>query len=199
MHTAVVTILGVEKLSQGRYYDQEMVPRIGEEGHHAYEERTWKNRLHVDANGNVYVPPMCFKNGLVNASKHLNLKIPGENRKTFTKRFESGILITAPLVLPISADEVKGEWLFVPSDGQRGGTRRVNKCFPYITEWGGDITITIMDEKITSEVLLKHFKCLGMFVGIGRFRPERNGFYGRFKVTKMTWDGREFKNPSGEA
>ena len=87
----------------------------------------------------------------------------------------------------IKAADVKGEWLFVPSDGVRGSGKRVDKCFPVIHEWGGNVTFHVLDETITEDVFLNHLKQAGAFIGIGRFRPRNNGFYGRFAVQSVTW------------
>ena len=37
------------------------VEKLDREGDDAYETRTWRNRLHVNEEGNVFIPPMAFK------------------------------------------------------------------------------------------------------------------------------------------
>jgi hypothetical protein len=44
-----------------------------------------------------------------------------------------------------------------------------------------------LDETITEEVFKLHLEESGKFIGIGRFRPQNNGFYGRFKVNEIVW------------
>jgi len=184
MRTATVTIEGVSAYSQSKHHSE---PKIGEETNDAHERRTWRHRMHMNKDGYVYIPPMAAKNGLVSAAKFLNRKIPGERNKTFTKRFESGILCMEPLVLPIKRDAVLSEELFVPSDGVRGSGKRVVKVFSVIPDWGGDFVISVIDEKISEEVFAEHCEAWGKFIGIGRFRPEKNGFYGRFAVKGIEW------------
>jgi hypothetical protein len=96
-------------------------------------------------------------------------------------------MVMDALVLPIKKDDVPGEWYFVPSDGRPGGGKRVKKCFPVIREWHGEVTYYILDETITPEVFEVHLREAGSFIGIGRFRPENGGFYGRFGVKKVVW------------
>lgn len=184
MRTATITIEGMSPYSQSKHHSE---PKIGQETSDAYERRTWRSRMHVTKDGYVKIPPMSFKNGLVSAAKFLNQKIPGEGQKTFTKRFESGILTMDPLILPIKAADVDCEELFVPSDGVRGSGKRVVKLFGVMPQWGGAITVLVLDEKIGDKVFAAHAEAWGMFVGIGRFRPEKNGFYGRFKVKSIKW------------
>lgn len=185
MHTVTVGLKSFAPYSQSRAH---FTPKLERELADAYEERTWRQRLHVTPQGFVFMPPMAFKNCLSEAAKFLGMQIPGKGRSTYTKHFESGLLITDPLVLPIQADHVEGEWLFVPADGRRGGPKRVPKCFPMIPAWEGSIVIHILDDIIVKSVLLTHLEVAGNFIGVGRFRPCNNGFYGRFSVTAMQWE-----------
>ncbi len=93
-----------------------------------------------------------------------------------------------PILLGIHKDKVDGQWLFVPSDGKRGGSSRVDKCFPIIHQWTGTAEVHILDETVTPEVLEKILTEAGKFIGMGFFRPRNNGFYGRFKINKIEWN-----------
>lgn len=168
--------------SQSKFYN---TPKLEREIHKDYEARTWRDRCHENEDGNVFIPPMAFKNCLSESAKYLSLQVPGKGKATYTKHFEAGLLVMDPLVLPIKKEDVQGEWLYVPSDGRRGGTTRVEKCFPVIKSWEGKIDIYIIDEIITKDVLLQHLTMAGMLIGIGRFRPRNNGFYGRFTVEDL--------------
>jgi len=87
-----VQLQSVSPIAFGRYYTPE-VPELRGETKQAYEERTWKNRAHIDKNG-VFIPALAFKNLLTSAAKYLGLQIPGKGKSTYTKHFASGILIT---------------------------------------------------------------------------------------------------------
>lgn len=184
MKTAKVKLKSISPYSQSRHYETEKLPK---ELAKDYEARTWRERLHVNDAGQVYIPPMSFKNCLSEAAKFLGIQIPGKGKATYTKHFEAGVLVTDALTLGIKADDVKGEWLFVPSDGVRGSGKRVNKCFPIIHEWSGEVTFFVLDETITEEVFTNVLQQAGAFIGIGRFRPRNNGFYGRFQVESVKW------------
>jgi hypothetical protein len=45
----------------------------------------------------------------------------------------------------------------------------------------------IFDDTITKEVFERHLTEAGRFVGIGRFRPENGGIYGRFTAGPFSW------------
>lgn len=110
---------------------------LDKEIHKDYEERTWRERLHCNGDGEVFIPPMSFKNCLSEVAKFVSIQIPGKGKATYTKHFEAGVLVTEPLMLGVQKALVQGEWLFVPADGKRGGGKRVWKCFPIIPAWAG--------------------------------------------------------------
>ena len=33
-----------------------------------------------------------------------------------------------------------------------------------------------------------HLKEAGQFIGLGRFRPRKNGYYGRFEIVSIAWE-----------
>lgn len=122
MKTAVATLQSVSPYSQSRHYTTE---KLSKEQPNDYEKRTWRDRLHVNEAGQVFIPPMAFKNCIAEAAKFLARQIPGKGKSTYTKHFEAGVLVIEPLVLPVMKADVQGEWLFLPADGKRGSGRRV--------------------------------------------------------------------------
>jgi hypothetical protein len=174
--------------SQSRAYEAEKLER---EGHEDYEKRTWRERCHVDENGELFIPPTAFKNCLAQAVLFTPRKGPGGGASTWTKNFEAGVMCTEKLSIGIKKESVACERLFVPSDGKRGGGKRVWKYFPLIAKWSGTVKFLILDDSITESVFRAYLEEAGMFIGIGRFRPRNNGFYGRFKVVSVKWSERE--------
>ena len=184
MKTFVATLKSTSPLSFSRYYAQE-VPKKDKESAADFEERTWRHRLHVTDDGFVLIPPFAFKNCLDSAAKYLGKQIPGRGKTTYTKHFVSGVLVMDPLLLPMKKAEVKGEWRHVPADGTPGGSKRVMKCFPVIPKWEGEVEIHVLDDTITQEVLEEHLVQAGQFIGLGSFRPENRGIYGRFRLVSL--------------
>lgn len=181
MKTCTFTIKGVGPMSQSKAISS--IKNTGE-GHDAFEERTWRERMHVDEKGYVFIPPAAVKNMLHDVAKYLSESIPGRGKQTYTKLFESGTLCFDPISLGIKAKTVPGERLFVPSDGTRGGNRRVWKTFPLILNWQGSGSIVLTDPILMDkpEKVKEYLEHAGRFIGLGRFRPRRGGYYGRFTV-----------------
>jgi hypothetical protein len=165
------------------------------EAHDAFEERTWRERMHTDEDGNVIVPPTMIKNCLGDCAKYLSESVPGKGKATYTKHFEAGMIVPAHMLLmkdgkPIKGKDVDGNRLFVPSDGKRGGGKRVYKWFPTIPPgWQISGEIIILDPLLEHkpDKVREYLTHAGQFIGIGTFRPRNNGFFGRFKVVECNW------------
>ena len=184
MKTAICKLKSKSPYSQSKKFNSTKGER---ETHQAFEARVWKERCHVDSGGMLYIPPMAFANSLKEAAKYLSISVPGQGKCTFTKNFEAGVMVVDPAPLPINIGDVTGEWLSVPSDGKRGGSKRVDKCFPVIPEWSAEVTYHILDDLITQDVFKRVLITSGMLIGIGRFRPRNCGYYGRFDVVNINW------------
>ena len=184
MKIVTAILKSLSPYSQSRFAQ---VPKLDKERPDDYEARTWRERCHFNTEGRVFIPPMAFKNCLSEAAKYLGIQIPGKGKATFTKHFEAGVLVTEGLVLPETRETVQGEWLFLPADGKRGSGKRVMKCYPVIPAWEGPVQFYILDDTITPEVFRYHLEQAGQFIGIGRFRPRNNGYYGRFIVQDVAW------------
>jgi len=143
--------------------------------------------MYYDAEGYVQIPPMMFVKALQGGAKFLSQTIVGKGKQTYTKHFLSGVQCNEMTTLPIKKDEVKGDWIFVPSNGVAGGGKRVDKCFPRIDEWKTSITFYILDDLITKSIFQETLNTAGLQVGIGRFRPANGGYYGRFTTKIVSW------------
>ena len=182
---AVASLQSIAPYQQGRPFFEK---KESNETHEDFEKRIWRERSHVDESGKLFIPPMQFKKCLENAASFLSMSIPGMGKSKYTKHFKAGVLVIDALELNIKKEDVQGSWVFVPSDGRRGGTTRVMKCFPTIHEWAGDVTFHILDGVITEEVFKTHLEQAGSFIGIGVFRPMNGGYYGRFVVDDIKWN-----------
>lgn len=184
MKIATVKLKGSSPYSQSRYH---AIKRDDKEGYDAFEKRIFRERLHYDEKGMVFIPPMAFKNCLSSAAKYLKKKIPGSGAATYTKKFEAGIMVVAPMPLGIHKDDVPYIDLFLPADGIRGSGKRVEKRFPVINDWSGEVIFHILEDQIPKDIFEEHLSEAGKFIGIGFFRPEKNGYWGRFGVEAIKW------------
>lgn len=171
-------------MSWSRFHN---TPKLERESHDDHEKRTWNQRFHKTADGRVMIPPTAFKNCLDGAAKYLGLKIPGKGNSTYTKHFVAGVLVVEPLILDVQAESLPGDWVFVPANGVKGDGKRVTKCFPMLYEWEGTVEFHIYDDTVTRSVFERVLENAGQFIGLGRFRPQNGGYYGRFDILDIDW------------
>lgn len=186
MKTCTARIKSASNYSQSRGYDR-FVPKVDKERPDDYEKRTWREKCHYDDKREIFIPGMSFKMSLDAAAKFLGNKVPGKRNATWTKHFLAGVLVLDNVPIGAKVDDIEPEWLFVNADGVRGSGKRVWKCFPLIRQWEAEVTYYVADETITEDVFEEHLREAGKFIGIGRFRPERGGFYGRYEVVGTRW------------
>lgn len=184
MKKAVCILRSVSTYGQSKFHQ---TPKENKELSAAFEDRTWREKAHVNERGFVYIPGTMFANSLREASKYLSIQVPGKGKSTYTKHFESGIMVLDNLELPVKKEDLKSVTVFVPSDGRVGGGKRVIKHFPVIHEWSGVVTYHVMDDIITADIFEQVLRTSGQLIGIGYFRPRNRGYYGRFEVEDIQW------------
>lgn len=183
MKTYEIELQSASPIAFGRYYLPE-VPKLDRESAADYETRTWRERAHTDSDENVYIPALAFKNSLLAAAKYSGKTIAGAGKKTYSAKFASGVLVINNVVIGKKSD-LKPLWLHVPSDGIRGGSKRVMKCFPIVERWKAKVTVHVLDEVITKDILREFLTESGNFIGLGSLRVQNNGILGRFSVSAV--------------
>ena len=94
MKTAVCELESFSPYGQGKYHSTE---KQSKELAKDYEARTWKERAHYDDDGQIFIPPMVFKNCLSEAAKYLKIQIPGEGKSSCFVKFD----LTVPYLATI--------------------------------------------------------------------------------------------------
>lgn len=184
---ATVTITHMTPYSQSRQHD---APRLEGETADAYDLRTWPHKQNVaERNGRqtVVIPAHGLHQALAAAAKYSKRQIPGQGKATWTKKFEAGISLAEDPALNIDPTTVPCITISANADGVRGSGKRVIRRFPIINEWSATFNVYILDPIITEAVFREMVEIAGMFIGIGRFRPEKGGGNGRFNLTKLVW------------
>jgi len=177
-------ITGATPYSPSKYID---VPKKAKESHNDYEIRTWRERCNYNEETRIAeIPAIAFAKMVHAAAKYQPIQHKGV--ATYTKFFERGLYVPEPLPLNVKVEDVDGVWLMVPSDGRAGGGKRVKKCFPIFRSWGGVVTYQILDDTITPKQFEPTLQTAAAFIGLGRFRPEKCGWNGRFIIDGFEWE-----------
>ena len=181
---ATVTLKSMSPLSQSQHHD---APFLEGEKHEAHDKRTWKSKAHLDANGVVMLPAHGLHQCFATAAKYSKKKIAGAGAATWTKKFESGITLLADASTGVTLGDNDYVDIFANLDGVRGGSKRGNRRFPSINAWESTFDVIILDPIITQDIFTEMVEMAGMFIGLGRFRPEKMGTNGRFTLKELIW------------
>jgi len=184
---ALLQITGIGPLSQSRQHDD---PMMEGEGRDDYDKRTWRSKLNVetrDGKRTVVLPAHGIQQAITAAARYSKRQIPGQGKATWTKKFEAGIMLLECPALNIDPDTVTCVTISANADGVRGSGKRVTRRFPQMPEWSATFSVHILDPIITEDVFREMVGLAGMFIGLGRFRPEKGGVNGRFKIASLAW------------
>jgi hypothetical protein len=189
MRTITAKIEGTAPYSPSRYHNAE---KLKKESHADYDLRTWREHCTYDEKGIVAIPAMAIKMALDGAAFKLKERVPGKGAKEWSGYFVSGVIPAAQhYSLGVHKDEVDFIDIWANADGRRGGSKRVMRRYPIITNWKATIDLDLIDDSIPTELVEKYLGETGNLIGIGRFRPEKGGFNGRFAVKSVKWSNGE--------
>lgn len=182
---ATATIEGLGPLSQSRQHD---APMFEGESRDDYDRRTWREKLNVSPQtGTVVIPAHGMHQAIIAAAKYSGKQIPGQGKKTWTAKFTTGIAIFDDIDTGIKPEDVQMITISANADGVRGSGKRVARRFPIMHAWGATFDVMILDPIITEPIFREMLALAGMFIGVGRFRPEKGGQNGRWRVEAINW------------
>lgn len=187
MRICIAKLKSATPYSQSRAIDPDEFPKLPKEDAAGYDARLWKEKATYDESGIVCIPQMALKMSVDEAIKRLNIGIPGRGKSTYTKFFVAGQICEENVNLGIKKDDLQQITIWANADGVRGSGKRVRRKFPYIPEWSGVAKFALLDDVIPKDVFEKALTEAGRLVGIGRFRPEKGGYMGRFSVEGFQW------------
>lgn len=187
MRICTVTLESVVPYSQSKMVDDEVFPKLPKESVGDFDKRMWREKSTYNADGIVCIPAMALKMSVDEAIKRLNIGIPGRNKSTYTKFFVAGQICETDPPLGVHKDDVQSIDIWANADGVRGSGKRVKRRFPIIQHWKTEARFLILDDVIPNEIFERALTESGRLVGIGRFRPEKGGFLGRFMTSHFRW------------
>lgn len=156
----------------------------------AHDQRCWQERMHVDNNGQVFIPAIALKRTLASTARYLSERIPGKGQATFTKHFTSGILVLTDLMVGISAKDVRGVTINVPAQPQKPKGPRVDRKFPVIPQWQASFEIMVNDPILISwpKKIEQYLHFSGKFIGLLSMRVGNGGQHGRYSVKNVKYE-----------
>lgn len=181
-----VTIKGVTPYMQHRMDDeklQEWETRrkkiIERDGLDTEAEKLAAYHSFIDENGNFYLPSDHIRMSLINAGTFMKSKV-GNARKSM-----ANIVAAMFSINPEQIELPKFDTVDVRSAVNKNVKARIIVKRPKWMDWSAKFTLIIDDDSITKDTVEDLLSYAGRYVGIGSYRPEHRGQFGRFEVTEI--------------
>ena len=180
MKTVQVSIRGISPLLMNK-------PNAAEIADKAKERLAGENRLarqyedkqYRNGDGELYIPSIAMRNAIIESGK--KIKVKGQGKATYSKIFGYSIFFPKGEIIHKLTDLEPFDIIAVnPNTKGRNMLRR-----PMLREWEATFEIEYDDEEIPAEVLKLALDNAGRRVGVGDWRPQKKGMYGRFIVTEF--------------
>ncbi len=139
-------------------------------------EKEALKKLYIDADQVIYQPNTHIERLLIEAGKKLKMK--GAGKATYSKVMGSMISVT-PDAIPhqIPKYEIHKSLVVIPST--KG---RIARYRPMFKEWKLSFSVEA-EEEISGQVIKEALEIGGKYSGLGDWRPEKKGKFGKFQVT----------------
>ena len=129
--------------------------------------------------GKLYQPSTHIKGALVEAGK--DQKVVGKGKSTYSK-----IVGYAVEIEPYEIIHKKQDWSVHSVLAVNPSTRGRNLLHrPILKEWELDFEVVFDENQIPASILKEIFDRAGRFAGIGDWRPNKKGTFGKFQV--ISW------------
>lgn len=173
-----VEITGITPLLQNKPEDYGFDEQwIEKKANNDWEKEALK-KLYIDSEGTIYQPSNHIERAMIEGGK--KVKVKGQGKATYSKLFGSMVSIKEfELVHQNQTYEIFKALVVIPST--KG---RIMRYRPMFTDWKLSFTIESEDE-IAKDALKEVLEITGKYVGIGDWRPEKKGKYGKFQVTSF--------------
>ena len=133
-----------------------------------------------DSKGKIIVPGEHLRQMMISAGAMHKSKVG--NAKRSMKNIVAAMVFVTPDEIPFGQDFVIDK----RSTVNQNNKARVMVIRPKWTEWKLAFNIIVDNDTITDSMIKDILESAGNYVGLGSFRPECSGMFGRFKVSKFS-------------
>jgi len=135
---------------------------------------------YINEDNEFYIPKEQIKGALINAGALTKSKVG--NAKKSMKNIVAGMFFIKESTLPLGKDFVIDKRSAV----NKNVKARVICVRPKWNKWETTFTLQVDNDTITDQTVRKIIEDAGTYIGIGSFRPQNNGEFGRFNVIGFT-------------
>jgi len=138
-----------------------------------------ENKLYVNPKGKLYQPSTHIYGALIEAGK--KKKVVGKGKSTYSK-----IVGYAVQINPFEIEHKKQKWEIFSILAVNPNTKGRNLLHrPILKEWELSFEITFDETEIAPSIMKELLDIAGKVAGLGDWRPQKKGPYGKFMVTNF--------------
>jgi hypothetical protein len=179
MKNIEVEITGISPLLQHRFPVEESEQQTTAKNRKQKEEDVEKS-LYKLADGTIYQPSVHFISSLKKAGA--KFQIPGQGKATYKNIIGSGAVLISPEAIPHKTQSFEIDIRPVVVPATKG---RVVRKRPVFKNWVLRFNVEFDEDEISAATIKELLEYAGRRVGIGDFRPEKGGSFGRFMVSEF--------------
>jgi hypothetical protein len=179
MKTIQVCVNGISSLLQHRYPLEDAENKITAKNKKQTEDDV-ELSLYRLPDGTIYQPAIHFISAMKKAGA--KYQIPGQGKATYKNLIGSGAVLITPDAIPHRNQKYDIDVRPVVIAATKGRIARKRPCFQ---SWSLQFTIEYDEDEITAAMIQELLNYAGRRVGIGDFRPEKGGPFGRFLVSEF--------------
>ncbi len=151
-----------------------------EEDHALIARSQWEGLLYWDEKIGVYMPTQNIRASIIGGAKLNKL---GMQIKRGTIMLDDMSALDYGKKLTINQLWDQG---YLDRRSVVVSQARVMAYRPKFTQWSLDFTLTYDETTLDENQIIQATQNAGQFIGIGGFRPEKGGTFGRFSVEKLS-------------
>ena len=179
MKNIEVEVTGISPLLQHRFPMEDSDQQSTAKNRKQKEDDVEKSLYRLE-DGTIYQPCEHFISSLKKAGA--KYQIPGQGKATYKNLIGSGAVIITPDAIPHKHQEFVIDARPVVIAATKG---RIVRRRPMLRKWSLNFQIEFDEDEISAATIKDLLEYAGRRVGIGDFRPERGGHFGRFMVSKF--------------
>ena len=145
----------------------------------AMVESEIEDKLYQDEEGKTQLPAVYIKNCITEASKQF--KIVGKGKSTYSKLVASTVDIE-PFYIMLDAKKYEVFRISAVNPMTKG---RMMTERPRYNKWKASFEILLNDPAVPVSVINEILEHAGKYVGVGDWRPEKKGMFGKFMITSF--------------
>lgn len=181
MKTIDVEIIGISPLIQHRFpLPIDGAPKGPMQKNKSQQTDDVEQSLYRLPTGEIYQPSIHLLSSMKRAGA--KFQIPGQGKSTYKNLIGSGAVIITPDAILHQHQEYEIDARPVVVPATKG---RVMRKRPMLPKWRLKFQIEYDDAEINANDIREILFYAGKRVGIGDFRPEKGGSFGRFLVSKF--------------